>query len=361
MCCKFALRLVVYSSFVSGAKSPKQRKCVFTPLAQGGATGGRWHSSHEMPRVNRSKRKITALGQHDAWACPPLLPASTLQWSRRMPHSISRTLALLMALAMAGPGTVWGQDDDYLEGDVPEWLEGYGYEDTHDNVPVSEGASEQLTEAAAARLSLRCLQLLTLPRPTDGRLVRLPIVPAGERNRVSWKSDSVLLRCWGGVNPPVAPPFAALGIAGGDTFEYTGNSRQCRDDLACDGLTIVFVDSSTPRIPPIHCLGLFNGIQEDCQPPLAFLGFHTLPSRRQRSTNTPVSRVFTNEAPCGLPRWDNQRAGFPEGQTDHNRGLACGVVIATDAGSRLTLRASGRSHRSVEAEPACARRCHRRG
>jgi porin len=29
----------------------------------------------------------------------------------------------------------------------------------------------------------------------------------------------------GGVNPPVPPAFAALGIAGGDTFEYTGNSR----------------------------------------------------------------------------------------------------------------------------------------
>ena len=29
----------------------------------------------------------------------------------------------------------------------------------------------------------------------------------------------------GGVNPPVPPQFAELGIAGGDTFEYTGNSR----------------------------------------------------------------------------------------------------------------------------------------
>ncbi len=29
----------------------------------------------------------------------------------------------------------------------------------------------------------------------------------------------------GGINAPVAPQFAALGIAGGDTFEYTGNSR----------------------------------------------------------------------------------------------------------------------------------------
>ena len=29
----------------------------------------------------------------------------------------------------------------------------------------------------------------------------------------------------GGVNPPVPPLFEALGIAGGDTFEYTGNSR----------------------------------------------------------------------------------------------------------------------------------------
>ena len=28
---------------------------------------------------------------------------------------------------MAGPGTTWGQDDDYLEGAVPEWLEDYGY------------------------------------------------------------------------------------------------------------------------------------------------------------------------------------------------------------------------------------------
>ena len=35
-------------------------------------------------------------------------------------------------------------------------------------------------------------------------------------------------------------------------------------------------------------------------------------------------------------------------------------AIATDAGSRLTLRASGRPHRCIEADLACARRCQRR-
>ena len=35
----------------------------------------------------------------------------------------------------------------------------------------------------------------------------------------------------------------------------------------------------------------------------------------------------------------------------------CASVIATDAGSRLALRASGRPHRCSEADLACARRC----
>ncbi len=33
-----------------------------------------------------------------------------------------------------------GLGDDYLEGDVPDWLEDYGFEDTHDDPPVGRGA-----------------------------------------------------------------------------------------------------------------------------------------------------------------------------------------------------------------------------
>jgi hypothetical protein len=47
-------------------------------------------------------------------------------------------------------------------------------------------------------------------------------------------------------------------------------------------------------------------------------------------------------------------------QAASNGGLRASV-IATGADSRLELRASGRPHRCVDADLACAHRCHRRG
>ena len=136
-------------------------------------------------------------------------------------------------------------------------------------------------------------------------------------------------------------------------------SASRRDDLACDGFTIVFLHSSTPRIPPIHCLGLFNGIQEDCQPPLVFLGFRALPSRRQPVYQYAAFTCFTKEAPWGLPRWDNQRARFPARPIRPQPRFGCRVGARTDAVKQVTVRCVGRPHRcSKRISPGA--RCQRR-
>ena len=61
-----------------------------------------------------------------------------------MNQSLSRKVLIaglfVLLSAVAGLGPASAQEDDYLDGDVPEWLEDYGYEDTHDDGPVSEDA-----------------------------------------------------------------------------------------------------------------------------------------------------------------------------------------------------------------------------
>ena len=42
-----------------------------------------------------------------------------------------------------------GQDDDYLGGDVPEWLEDYGYEDTHDDAPAPKAANQGVSKGGS--------------------------------------------------------------------------------------------------------------------------------------------------------------------------------------------------------------------
>ena len=148
-------------------------------------------------------------------------------------RAISRACLWLFLAALAGLVPAWGQDqgDDYLVGDVPEWLEDYGYEDTHDDGPVPEDAVAGLdgdSGIAAPRTGssasgqcdcLHCRSRLT----GDWCGYRSCLQQRGiaYRGRVT----QFFFGVGGGVNPPVAPPFAALGIGGGDTFEYTGNSR----------------------------------------------------------------------------------------------------------------------------------------
>lgn len=110
--------------------------------------------------------------------------------------------------------------DDFLEGDVPDWLESYGYEDTHDDPLGGRGVSA----VAGSSDSRHCECLWCRDRLTgDWCGFRSGLQQKGilYRGRITQFGMGV----GGGVVPPVAPPFAARGIGGGDTFEYTGNSR----------------------------------------------------------------------------------------------------------------------------------------
>jgi porin len=113
-----------------------------------------------------------------------------------------------------------GQGDDYLDGDVPDWLEDYGFEDTHDDVPGGRGASP--SSGASNSPGGKCLLCRdTLTGDWFGRRSALQEEGIMYRGRVT----QFFFGVGGGINAPVAPQFAALGIGGGDTFEYTGNSR----------------------------------------------------------------------------------------------------------------------------------------
>lgn len=144
---------------------------------------------------------------------------------------------LSLSVAVLGGNAAYAQDDrplledDYLTGDVPEWLEDVGFDDTHGNATAAEGSSVPMEgasegEATGAPIAtkqkcncLRCRDKLT----GDWHGLR-PILKEegiGYRGRVT----QFFFGVGGGVNPPVPDQFANLGIGGGDTFEYTGNSR----------------------------------------------------------------------------------------------------------------------------------------
>ena len=129
-----------------------------------------------------------------------------------------------------------------------------------------------------------------------------------------------------------------------------------------DAFGLELLGDSPPHIRPVHRLSLLSRLHEHGQRPLVIILFHTLPSRRQPVYQyAGFTRLHERGTRVDSHGGTTSEQDFLPGQSDHNRGFACASVIATDAGSRLTLRASGRPHRCVEADLACARRCQRRG
>ena len=86
-----------------------------------------------------------------------------------MSRVISRTCLLLLS-AMVGLGTAAGQQDDWLEGDVPQWLEDFAYEHAQDDGPVSEGTTQahEGDSGSVARRAGQCLRHF-LPGPNPPR------------------------------------------------------------------------------------------------------------------------------------------------------------------------------------------------
>lgn len=127
------------------------------------------------------------------------------------------------------------EEEPELRGDVPQWLEYFGYEDDMENdgyshSPTEEGQFEegqvQPGQAPAARPSagakcdcIRCRDKLT----GDWGGARTGLAKEG----IIYKGrlTQFFFGVGGGVNGPIGPPLSDFGIGGGDTFEYTGNSR----------------------------------------------------------------------------------------------------------------------------------------
>ena len=160
-----------------------------------------------------------------------------------MNHCLTRQVLMaglfVLLSAVAGLGPASAQEDDYLDGDVPEWLEDFGYEDTHDDGPVSQEAAEGLEEDSEEGLEED--SEITAPRTGASDSGQCNCLRCRDRLTGDWcgyrsclQQQGIAYRgrvtqfffgVGGGVNPPVPDLFSALGIAGGDTFEYTGNSR----------------------------------------------------------------------------------------------------------------------------------------
>jgi len=138
------------------------------------------------------------------------------------------------------------------QGDIPKWLEGYGYQDdlNYDGASgsassfgassASQGTSASATGSAVSGSDIGtcdgsgCDGLGTGPCQCGSFFCRGQLTGDWLGHRTRMQESGITYRgrvtqfffgVGGGVNEPVAPQFQALGIGGGDTFEYTGNSR----------------------------------------------------------------------------------------------------------------------------------------
>jgi len=159
----------------------------------------------------------------------------TMKWFTLYRPPTKLSISLLLAGVSFIPA--YAQDDgpligdDYLTGDVPEWLEDVGFDDTHGDVPETSEVSEPAAgtsevggtrPGANAKRKCNCLRCRDkLTGDWHGLRTILKEEGIGYRGRVT----QFFFGVGGGVNPPVPDLFSDLGIAGGDTFEYTGNSR----------------------------------------------------------------------------------------------------------------------------------------
>ncbi|MBX3417238.1 MAG: hypothetical protein KF851_06515 [Pirellulaceae bacterium] len=159
-----------------------------------------------------------------------------------MTRSTSANWLTLFLIGLWGLGSASGQDTTYPAGDLPDWIQEYGYErgqgrDAATNEQAvgrdadSPGVSATISDQAQASAFAQPPQS---PAANQGLFCRPNFLGDWGGRRTALRENGIVYRgrltqfffgVGGGVNPPVPPQFAALGIAGGDTFEYTGNSR----------------------------------------------------------------------------------------------------------------------------------------
>ena len=138
-------------------------------------------------------------------------------------------LSLLLATSsLLAPAT--GQDIDFTDEDLPEYLEDFGYEDADYDGPALPTTSGPGTgrngQARASEVSpsskcncIRCRE--TFFGNCLGCRSHFQESGITYRGRVTQFFFGVA----GGIQEPVPPAFQPLGIEGGDQFEYTGNSQ----------------------------------------------------------------------------------------------------------------------------------------
>ena len=164
---------------------------------------------------------------------------------------LGRVLLCLSSLFGAFEAAV-AQEIEAPQGDVPSWLEGYGYQDdlnydgaagsasSFDTGRLSQDSRASATDSDVSGSDMGtcdgsgCDGLGTGPCQCGSFFCRGQLTGDWLGCRTKMQERGITYRgrvtqfffgVGGGVNEPVAPQFQALGIGGGDTFEYTGNSR----------------------------------------------------------------------------------------------------------------------------------------
>ena len=142
-----------------------------------------------------------------------------------MPRIAYRVCLFLVASSYAAIPTAWAQEFDFSDEDLPEFVEEFGYEDADYSGPdlgasSASDAGGGRARSAQSRRSCNCDCLRCRDQLLGDRSC-LQQCGVTYRGRVTQFFFGVA----GGIREPVPAPFAALGIAGGDQFEYTGNSQ----------------------------------------------------------------------------------------------------------------------------------------
>ena len=159
-----------------------------------------------------------------------------------MNRSTSANWLTLFLIGLWGLGSASGQDTTYPAGDLPDWIQEYGYErgqgrDAATNEQAvgrdadSPGVSATISDQAQASASASPQQP---PPPNAGLFCRPIFLGDWGGSRTALRENGIVYRgrmtqfffgVDGGIQAPLSPVAQNLGLTPGDRFSYTGNSR----------------------------------------------------------------------------------------------------------------------------------------
>jgi len=164
-----------------------------------------------------------------------------VQGNKDMRYKPKTQLLASLLLGLSGAATAFGQATPYPAGDLPYWLQEYGYESGNSLGAITSsedsGANDETMGENEPETNTRNMSGSAQPQPAatqKGILCRPSLLGDWGGRRTTLRENGIIYRgrvsqyffgVEGGIQAPLSPVAESLGLSEGDRFSYTGNSR----------------------------------------------------------------------------------------------------------------------------------------